>query len=292
MSACVHLASTLCTPPTRCVCRSTAMIVCVALVAALASCGPKPAEQSKPGIDVAEGPQLFKGRPRLGGDRPVASDDAAWTIVLAAFRGDDHRAAAEGALPELQSVPELQGAFVTTRGPASFVGIGRFAEPADPAAQAMLKRVRSIAVSGQQPFADSFIAPPATGGLAGSRPEYNLTRARETGGKGDLVTLQVGVYERIDVRTPSEQDLLEIRAAAEDAVTQLRREGEQAYYFHGPYRSMVTIGIFPEDDVVKKRHPGAAALKKRNPYNLLNGQGYKTKAGDAIRPSEFVRVPK
>jgi hypothetical protein len=174
------------------------------------------------------------------------------------------------------------------------VGLGRFADPSDPAAQAELQRVREIVIQGDKPFVDSFLAPPLKGAVAGSRPEYNLSRMRERLGKGRWVTLQVGVYERTDVATPSAEDLATIRKAAEDAAVQLRREGEQAFYFHGARRSMVTVGTFPEKDVVnpeKTMIPQAVALQKRHPYNLLNGAGYKANATGKLTASAFVLVP-
>lgn len=217
--------------------------------------------------------------------------DGQWSIVLAAFRGEGHRATALAGLARVQALPGLEGAFVTTRGEASFIGYGGYADPSDGAAQADLKRVRGTQAGAEKPFADAFLAPPVEGPAVGSRPEYNLVRAREQYGKAQLVTLQVAVYSRLDVQKLSAEDLAAIRQSAEQAAAQLRREGEQAYYFHGQRQSMVTIGVFPEEDVTQKRSPAAAALKKRHPYNLLNGAGYRTGSGPAPRSSEFVRVP-
>ena len=83
---------------------------------------------------------------------------------------------------------------------------------------------------------------------------------------------------------------------------QMRREGEEAYYFHGPRRSMVTIGLFDETEYDTKA-PGKPKqskrlldLRKAHPYNLVNGQGMRVKIkgqkgeGD-ISPSFLVNVP-
>jgi hypothetical protein len=247
-------------------------------------------------VTLEEGQAVFKpGGAEGRGQQAVALDDSQWTIVLAAFRGEGHRTTADASLPAIQAVKGLEGAFATTRGQASFIGVGRFTDPALPAAQGQLQQVREMVVSGQKPFGNAFFAPPLTGSIAGSRPEYNLQRARQRLGKGQWVTLQVGVYERMDVKNPSEEDLATIRAAAEEAAVQLRREGEQAFYFHGPRRSMVTVGILPEDDVIKKPDRPisvqAEALRKRHPYNLLNGAGYKTNSSERVTSSAFVRVP-
>jgi hypothetical protein len=143
--------------------------------------------------------------------------------------------------------------------------------------------------------------PSADGANAGSAPDgaaqprsvsaFDLSRVRGQYGKAAIVTLQVGVYERTDSGQVTAADLAEIRKAAEDAVAKLRAEGDPAYFLHGPRRSMVTIGVFPEEEVTQKRSAEAAALKKKHPHNLLNGQGYKAGPSGAVRGSEFVRVP-
>lgn len=275
------------------------------LFSGLQSCansGERP-QRDPAAVNLDEGPAVFgKFGAAPGdatGDPSKAPEGATWTIVLATFRGQGHAAAAAAALPKIRAYSGLTAAFVETRGQdASLVGLGRFVEPGSSAALAELRRVRAIAGSGTdgagaKPFEGAFFAPPAgaAAGASGARPEYNLTRAREQHGKGAFVTLQVGVYERTDLGATSAQDLAEIRAAAEQAAAQLRREGEEAYYYHGPRRSMVTIGAFPEEDVTQKRSPAAAALRKRHPYNLLNGQGYKSGSSGQVRASEFVRVP-
>lgn len=218
---------------------------------------------------------------------PDAQRDAAWTVVLAAFRGTDALAQAQAALPKVRAVAGLEDAFLTQRGPAVFIGLGRFADPAEPDAQALLQRVRAIDVQGERPFAQSFFAPPqrpapagappGAGGAAG-RPEFNLANARQQFGPRAELTLQVGVYGRDDLERPTDADLAESRALAEAAVQTLRREGELAFYYHGPRRSMVTVGIFSERDL-KDQHPGIDRLKRLFPHNLYNGQGVRLRRG-------------
>ncbi len=253
-----------------------------------------------PQSDDSESPRS----PAQPGSRAASAGEEPWSIVLATFRGENHASLAAAGLARVQSLAGFEAAYTATRGESTFIAFGRFGDPTEPAAQGELKRIRAAAISGERPFADAFLAPPpgqggkGPGGAAlGARPEYNLARARDQYGKGPLVTLQVGVYTRLDVQRLSPEDLAEIRRSAEEAAIQLRREGEQAYYFHGLRQSMVTIGVFPEEDVTakqdltKRNNPAAANLKKRFPYNLLNGAGYRTGSGPAPRSSEFVRVP-
>lgn len=207
-------------------------------------------------------------------DRPAPG--ASWVIVLAAFRGDGAQAAAAQALAEARITAGLTDAFVETRGDNVIVAYGRFAAPDDPAAADALQRVRGVTVGQAQPYAGAFLAPPFTLQL-GSRPEYNLLTAKARYGDDALYTLQVAVYGRDDLPRPTEEDLKEARKAAEEYATTLRQQGELAFYYHGPNRSMVTIGVFTLDDF-DPQTPGyqSARLRetrKRFPHNLYNGAG-------------------
>ena len=114
------------------------------------------------------------------------------------------------------------------------------------------------------------------------------------------------MYTRRD-KAATPKEMAEFRKHAELAVTTLRREGEQAFYYHGPTGSMVTVGLFGQDDFDPQaagvESPMLKQVRKRYPYNLLNGQGMKENvkvqlegggAGEATRmqPSSLVEVPK
>jgi len=252
---------------------------------------------SKTGVDLKEGPELFSRNRAGAGVVPKGDPNAQerdWIIVLAAFRGEAHAQAAAEALPKLQKVDGLGDAFVSRRGEATFIGLGRFSEPGDEKAQALIAEVRSTEVEQTRPFAQAFMAPPLTSD-AGSRPEFNLANARKQFGKTARMTLQVGVYGRDDLAKISEKDLAEVRKTAEEAVLQLRREGQLAFYFHSPRRSMVTIGVFAEEDIKPADSPEIKKLRKLFPNNLYNGQGIREKVagvGDlGLQKSFLVQVP-
>jgi hypothetical protein len=83
----------------------------------------------------------------------------------------------------------------------------------------------------------------------------------------------------------------EIRKAAEGAVKALREQGDQAFYFHGPERSMVTVGLFPtaEDAAIR-------AIQKRFPSHMINGQLTTNAKSEQLngpkgQPSFVVTVP-
>jgi hypothetical protein len=216
-----------------------------------------------------------------GGGAPADAGPSAWTIIIYAFRGDEELQAPD-ALRRAQTEAGFKGAFLEKRGPATVIAYGRYGSPEE--AQKDLDRIHETEVTIQgedgkpirgKPFRDAFLSPPQD--IKGSLPEYDLRNAKRLKGDWVLYTLQVGVYSRED-KAPTQKELEEFRKAAEQAVVQLRREGEQAYYYHGPMRSSVTIGLFGKEDYDPKSHLECAALRqlrKKFPYNLQNGAGVK-----------------
>ena len=96
--------------------------------------------------------------------------------------------------------------------------------------------------------------------------EWDLRQAR------GVYTLQVAVFR-------PEKDFQEVRKAAVDYCRSLRRDGYEAYYYHGPAQSVVTVGTFDESDVfevngVQKYSARVRRLQHKEAfkYNYENGQ--------------------
>ncbi len=228
-------------------------------------------------------------RPQTRSTDPAGrvSEEAAWSIVIAGVVAPDdppgtRRAVGLEALQRVQTEGGLPEAYLEPRGPALVIAYGRYPAPSDPAAQRDLERVRETVVNGARPFADAYLSPPPGDAYKGSVSEFDLRNARtQFGDKRAKYTLQVGVYgeNNPNAPLPTRRELQEIRGAAELAAATLRREGEMAFYYHGPVRSTVTIGLFSDQDIDPRQPGGEAAslrdLRKRHPYNLLNGKGIK-----------------
>ena len=240
-------------------------------------------------ISAEEGQDLF------GGDSDSISADDAWTIVLAAFRGEEAAQGAQFALARVVDEGRLKSARVERRGEAYLLTYGRFDGPSDPRVAAELKRVQELEMRGIKPFERALLTPPEPAG--GRVPEYDLSQARAFYGSGYVYTLQIGVYGRDDGRPPSDSDRAEARRAAEEAVAVLRSEGEQAFYYHGPNFSSVTVGLFREDEVDPQTGMRSApfyGLQAKFPYNLLNGAQRTVRlSGSRAQPqrSALVAIP-
>ncbi len=277
---------------------------------ALGACSAGGGSASKPTVDQAQretASRLFKPLPEspVSGGAPTdssASGDS-WHIVLQNFALDEAGiAAAQRALDQVRTIGQLPGAYVEPRGERLVLAFGHFESLEDPRARQELDRVRAISVEGEHPYGRAVLGPPAQQIVKGSIPEYDLRNAKRTFGNDALYTLQVAIYGRLDRSTPGEAELAEYRAAAENAVYELRRQGEQAFYFHSPQRSMVTVGIFGPADhdpmAPGNESPALKLARKNHPYNLHNGTGIKeslsTRSGrnaDRLQPSLLVAVP-
>lgn len=233
--------------------------------------------------------------PRLG------DPGTGWTVVLAVFRGDQRREMAQRLQEQIRARTTLTDTFVEDRSGATIVGYGRFLTQNDPAAARALKTARETFIAGQAPFAAAFLMAPdvtviagAPGGTA-SRPEFDLARVRATMGPTARYTLQIAAYGAPDFRdSPTPAQLAEARRLAEEAVAILRRQGEPAFFYHGPEMSMVTVGIFDHDVLSRESTPEFLALKRRYPHNLYNGQGIRqriTGGPTEMQPSILVQIP-
>lgn len=162
---------------------------------------------------------------------------------------------------------------------------GRYADPATPQAQRDLRQSRMIQVEGKRPFESVELVDLATG----KPPTAVITSEIDLRRYPNQFSLQVGYYDEQSGNP---------RAAAERAAATLRAEGEQAFFYHGPIRSLVTVGLFDETDMSSR--DGATVysqrvkeLQRRFPYNAANGRTLVEKRdGNKVRdqPSFLVRV--
>lgn len=263
-------------------------------------------QPSSPTTDVF-GRQVKDGK-TLGVDAKAVGG---WSIVLGAFSpdreaelGQGYEAAAHTALFRAQALAGLDGVLLEKRGSGLVLLYGSFESPTSGDAQRELAYVRSLEIGGRFPYESAFLSPP--GATSGSMPDYDLATVRaRRNTKAPLYTLQVAVYGRPDNSAPTPEDLQNFRKSAEEAVGRLRSEGELAYYYHGPNRSMVTIGVFSEQDAGfggRFRGEGAPLVMARQkfPNNLLNGEAVREKlpgrSGSSpsdfrLQPSRLVEVP-
>ena len=239
-------------------------------------------------------PAMNEAERRAPASEPTHEESGGeWAIALGRLRGDDHQAEADRIAEQMRQVTQSDGVWVEHERGASMIYYGRYASRNDQTAQQDLRRWREYHRSGQMRLPALMLVPIGQGLFAGGREgggegggdvaDYALQRAA---GRGSY-TLQIGIYD--------EDYGDDYRRAAERAVTALREDGWEAFYWHGPVRSTVTVGVWDErlhedDSPVAQQFQ---AVRREFPYNSLNGRTLVSRRGDEQwnQPSFPVRIP-
>ncbi|MFG0293694.1 MAG: hypothetical protein ACIAQF_04075 [Phycisphaerales bacterium JB065] len=224
--------------------------------------------------------------PITGQSRPVSTTggDSGWAILLERVAGEQHaqRAAQRAALIGRA----LGRTDVRTRqvSSGSAVVLGSYPDPEDQRAQSDLDYIKSLTVQGTRPYAMALLVPPPL--KPGSTPQYDLTKVVKTLEDVYTHTLQVAVFAGDEsVR----------RADAERYAQQLRREGVEAFYYHGRRVSSVTIGTFTARDFDLDTgyvSPRLERLQERYPHNLYNGEVLRDQQTGEPWNSALVQIPR
>lgn len=239
-----------------------------------------------------------------------------WAIILGEFAGDQRYKQAE----------DLKAALVKARWTGigvlhdstrrlSFVFFGPFEKFEN--AEDQLKQVKSYRDSrGNRPFVLSYVRELPKPPLRGPA-ELDLRNAN------GYWTLQIAYFvdpgpayaETQAIEYPKDWDR---RKAAIEVAQALRNDGVEAYYYHGPKMSLVTVGAFPKEvfsydpaskeytnyDWHEDRYLDQRVLAYRSQrdfkYNLLNGarkvvKVYRPPGGRVVRrpmPSFLVQIPR
>ena len=215
-----------------------------------------------------------------------------FTIPLETYRGPDRLRKSHARIRALKEKAGLADLWTLDLDGVLRLYHGRFPRENDPLAQVALEQVRSVQLDGKRPYKDAKVQPldPRSGSsTARDFDEFNLRRFSDQG----YLTLQIAVYD--EAYGP------DFRRAAEQAAKALRDDDTQAFHYHGPHRSMVTVGLFTfEQHFVQKGKqraygPEIEKLQREFPYNLVNGVTaiLKNEDGQPIgeQESSVVRVP-
>ncbi len=197
---------------------------------------------------------------------PRATRDPAggqgWAIELMSFTGPQRHHEAMRMSERLREEAGLGDVWIEDTGDTARLYHGRFASATDPQLRSAVNKIKRIELDGAKPFADSRVVPLLGQGRVIADP-FDL---RQFVG---YYSLQIGFYDQ------SYGD--NFREAAEQAVRALREDGHEAYYYHGPFRSIITVGLFTYDEAFVNAgtydtySPAVRELQKQFPYNLGNG---------------------
>ena len=220
----------------------------------------------------------------LDTQRPGAQEF--WSILLTSFVGSGQQKQAADMIDQLKR-GNISDAWLAEEGGYTHVYRGKFTDPTRPQVQSALRQSRMLKFNDSRPFAKARLvaAKPA---LEITASKMDLKRYREQG----FWSLQIAVYD--DLAGPNYKDF------AQQAAVNLRQDGEMAFFYHGPHRSMVTIGLYVYSQAWTQRlnigdaySPEILKLQKKYPFNLYNSRTIIEKIdGKKVReqPSFLVQV--
>ena len=247
----------------------------------------------------------------FGPSREVVTEDV-YAIRCVTIVAPDRFALAQRVEQTLKQVaglkPELVQAFHDEE--SSTIYYGRYARVYDaargterfsPDYQADLRLIRELSLpargaGGQEYYWPFLQATVESLPLARSEApaEWNLARA------DGYWSYQVAVFQ-------NEGQMQQRRTAAEQYARQLREQGEEAYFHHGPVNSSVCIGLFPRSAIQEMRNedpltgaivaryrivdPRMLDLQQRYPHNLHNGRVRHTVVRDPVTGRVKEREP-
>lgn len=187
-----------------------------------------------------------------------------WAILIQSLEGPGHYTQAQRLIQRLATEAHLPDLWLQNRDNQTHIFRGLYADPNDPAARSDLRQTRMIKLADQRTFGSAELIPLGGGSQTATADPLDLRR--HTG----MYSLQIGYYD--------EDFGPDFRKAAEQAARALREQDKvEAYFYHGQHRSMVTIGLFTDDDFEQQgvqrvygRH--IKALQEKYPFNLGNGR--------------------
>ncbi len=212
-----------------------------------------------------------------------------YSVQLATFVGPDRQSDVISMIRQLRTETELTDLWVADTGEQSLLQIGRFRSPSDLDARFALRAARDAKIDGEKLFPNAQVLPIQTG-YGDPGVELDPHDLRQFAGTPDYHTLEVAIF------TPANGAF---RAAAQKLADQLRKKDHDAYFYHGPNASSVTIGLFTRDDwdlvgTTEVYGPRIQALRAEFPDLLVDGEKRERIEGDPTQgnePSKIVRVP-
>jgi hypothetical protein len=225
-------------------------------------------------------------------DKPGTS----WAVRVATFSGSKRQQLAHDLLRQLTRQTDLGGFWISNLGSATTLYLGQYKKPKAPKAQTALRKVRGLQLKNGRRF-------PRARLVTVNRQKQQIQDRHNLRAYSGYYSLQVAYYD--DNYQGDRQ-----KAAKRNAKALRQQYDVSAYYYHGSNLSMVTVGLFGEQQAFEKRpdplSPGRAKvrayssavrnLQKRFPGNYANKPDIvelfqNNDAPEAEENSELVRVP-
>ena len=190
-----------------------------------------------------------------------------YAVELIKYSGAEAYHRLHGLMQTARQDAGLANLWVATVGTDTTIYMGRFKDKDSKQARDALRQARGAKVDGKELFAKAKLVE-----LNAARGEVLDPRdLRTLKGKG-LYTLQIGYYDA--------NYGPDFRRAAETAVDVLRDQDIEAYYYHGPHRSMVLLNTwtyreaFTLQGQVDRYSNAVRMTQEKYPHNVPNGRPF------------------
>lgn len=235
---------------------------------------------------------------------PSAPEDGeGWSILLTMFNGPDHVAAAERCKTVVENEAHWRGMFVFTEGETSTLYWGVYDKPED-AKRDLLTAQAWESSSHNRVFLGAVTLRRPTPNPGNPewdiRPVFDRAMARAT--PSQLRNSDLPYYTVVVAEFFNTKEFHNRKQFAADYCADLRKQGYEAYYLHGPTVSKVSIGTyFPRAFATVQqngvataapRDPRMTAIIAKFPYLAVDGyQEYVTRTNEATgRPEKKAMV--
>lgn len=225
-------------------------------------------------------PRSDKPKDEKAEGRKEAEADQGYAILLDTYEGGNADRRARQLAHRLTQEGGMTDVWTKRVGKGVAVYRGQYGDPGTDSARRDLRLTREAQMDGMRPFEKAQIVPLTQGKVASSNSPMDLRRYK------GAYTLLVGYYDMEFGK--------DFRQAAEKAAAVIREGGDEGYYLHTARYSLVTVGIFPPEEIIDGQpSPPAAKLQKKFPYYLSNGITTIQKLGGqnfGERPSSLYKV--
>ena len=213
--------------------------------------------------------------PTPGPSKEITQTDGRFTVVLKIFSTSDHWEQAKYFKGQTETFAGWKNLYIVTKENHSTLNWGKY--KTIKAAKAKLKTAKNFkSPAGMKPYLAAIILPIET--KDPGRAEWKLTSA-----SGDYTVYVAEFYDEPDAGR------YDRKVRAVNYCQKLRSRGKEAYYYHGPGKSKVTVGAFPESSFLQVVHGTVATLeiKDERITKIIDGFKYLLVNGKTETGSQF-----
>ena len=205
----------------------------------------------------------FETSEPTGGSGGAGAAPGGFTILLCTFEGPDHIRDATESKRKTENVTHWKNLYVVHEAEWSCLYLGRYASQEDAGKDAnKIQNWRSPGTTmgaALYPFKQAYVqtrAEPRVG-----PPQWDLANATDPNWRYTVVIAQFH-------NVPEEGFTTRKQKAVDNCLVLRDKQGLDAYYFHGPEQSFVTIGLFPRQAFYMEQLPDGTARPVIKDYKM------------------------